>query len=165
MVRCFTISLLLLLVSCHASDSNSPSSSVAQAEAASELQTESFKVQVMNLVNAYRDSKGVVRLIRTSALEEQIQTHMSDITERRMPFGHRGMNDRCRHARTELDSGNACGEIVAKGQKTPQAVFDAWIASPKHRERMIEGRYNRVGVGLAMNEDGHLYWGLLFLQK
>ena len=162
MGRLIVIALTLLLSACHSSSGDSVTEAGLQQATA---QAESYKVQVLNLINSYRDTKGIVRLIRTGALETQIQDHMVDITAGRVGFGHSGMAGRCERAREELAGGNACGEIVAFAQKSPQAVFDAWIASPGHRERISEGRYNRAGVGLAYDADGHVYWGVLFLEK
>lgn len=130
-----------------------------------QAQTEAYKVQVLNLINSYRDSKGVVRLLRTLALENQVQAHTHDMSDRQVAFGHSGMSGRCERSREELGGGNSCGEIVAWGQSTPQEVFDAWIASPQHRERIVQGNYNRAGVGFSLDDNGYAYWGILFLEK
>jgi uncharacterized protein YkwD len=120
---------------------------------------------MVEIVNRHRLSLGLLPLVETDALEEEIQAHADDMADGRSSFGHSGMSDRCAQARAELGGGNACGEIVARGQEDVQAAFDAWLGSPGHKARMEDPRYNRAGVGIAFDGDGRPYWGMLFLQR
>ena len=51
----------------------------------------------------------------------------------------------------------AIGENVAYGQKTVDAVMDAWMNSPDHREHVL-GDFDEVGVAVAVADDGTPYW-------
>ncbi len=45
------------------------------------------------------------------------------------------------------------GENLARGYTTPDAVVNAWMASPSHRENMLSPKYNDVGFAV---ETGNL---------
>jgi len=43
------------------------------------------------------------------------------------------------------------GENIAKGYDNESKLVDAWMASPKHREQILDGRFKYAGVS---NKDG-----------
>ena len=51
------------------------------------------------------------------------------------------------------------GENIAAGQRTPQDVMAAWMASEDHRANIVDCRYTVTGIGL--NDDGW-YWTQMF---
>ena len=53
------------------------------------------------------------------------------------------------------------GENIAKGQKTPSAVVNAWMNSPGHRANILDPSYTKIGVGYEKN--GH-YWTQMFIK-
>lgn len=40
-------------------------------------------------------------------------------------------------------------ENLAEGQQTPEALRDAWMESPAHRENVLEKRFVHTGIGIA----------------
>lgn len=58
----------------------------------------------------------------------------------------------------------AAGENIAYGQKTPQAVMTAWMNSAGHRSNILSTSYSEIGVGLAKNKSGVLYWTQMFIR-
>ena len=52
------------------------------------------------------------------------------------------------------------GENIAYGQRTPQAVVNAWMNSSGHRANILNASYTQIGVGYVAN--GH-YWTQMFL--
>jgi uncharacterized protein YkwD len=52
------------------------------------------------------------------------------------------------------------GENIAMGYTTPQAVVDAWLASPGHRENIERADYVATGVAMAGTEQP--YWAESF---
>lgn len=56
----------------------------------------------------------------------------------------------------------SAGENIARGQKTPQSVVDAWMNSKGHRENILKPSYNTIGVGYV--KDGN-YWTQMFREK
>lgn len=56
----------------------------------------------------------------------------------------------------------SAGENIAKGQKTPQAVVNAWMDSSGHRANILNASFNRIGVGYVANGN---YWTQMFIRR
>lgn len=54
------------------------------------------------------------------------------------------------------------GENIAKGQRTPQEVVNAWMNSDGHRANILNGNYTHIGVGFV--EQGN-HWTQMFIGK
>jgi len=52
------------------------------------------------------------------------------------------------------------GENIAYGQRTPQAVVNAWMNSSGHRANILNANYTQIGVGYVA--DGN-YWTQMFI--
>lgn len=57
---------------------------------------------------------------------------------------------------------NAAGENIAKGQRTPEEVVNAWMNSQGHRENILNGNFTHIGVGYV--EQGN-HWTQMFIGK
>lgn len=55
----------------------------------------------------------------------------------------------------------AAAENIAKGQRTPKAVVDAWMNSSGHRANILNSNYTKIGVGYVA--DGN-YWTQMFIR-
>ncbi len=55
------------------------------------------------------------------------------------------------------------GENIAKGQKSAEAVMNAWMNSQGHRANILRDRYTELGVGYAVDENGTTYWVQMFI--
>ena len=56
----------------------------------------------------------------------------------------------------------SAGENIARGQRTPQAVVDAWMSSEGHRANILNASFTHIGVGYV--SDGK-YWTQMFISK
>ena len=57
----------------------------------------------------------------------------------------------------------SANENIAVGLTTPQAVVDAWMASPDHRRNLLNNSFTQGGVGYTT--DGYVhYWVLILLE-
>ena len=56
----------------------------------------------------------------------------------------------------------ALAENIAGGQRTPEAVVAAWMASPGHRANILNGAYTEIGVGVATGGPLGVYWAQEF---
>ena len=52
------------------------------------------------------------------------------------------------------------GENIAKGQKTPAAVVNAWMNSSGHRANILKSSFTKIGVGYVANGS---YWTQMFI--
>jgi uncharacterized YkwD family protein/spore coat assembly protein SafA len=59
---------------------------------------------------------------------------------------------------------SAAGENIAMGQQSPQAVMTAWMNSPGHRSNILSAAYTQIGVGVAKDSRGVLYWTQQFIK-
>ncbi|KGR91389.1 transporter [Ureibacillus massiliensis 4400831 = CIP 108448 = CCUG 49529] len=57
---------------------------------------------------------------------------------------------------------SAAGENIAKGQRSPQEVVNAWMNSSGHRANILNSSYTHIGVGFV--EDGNI-WTQMFIKK
>ena len=55
------------------------------------------------------------------------------------------------------------GENIAKGQRTPQEVMNAWMNSSGHRANILNANFTKLGVGIAKDSNGRLYWTQMFI--
>jgi uncharacterized protein YkwD len=120
--------------------------------------------QYLTLLNNHRSRMGLRPLELSPNIEQAALIHAQDMGQGRRAFGHGGWQDRCQKIRRELGQGNACGEVIARGQETPEDVFSAWLKSPGHR-RIIEGAaYTHTGLGFVRGKDGSIYWTQILLE-
>ena len=54
----------------------------------------------------------------------------------------------------------SAGENIAKGQRTPQAVVNAWMNSSGHRANILNSTYTKIGVGYVAEGN---YWTQMFI--
>ncbi len=55
----------------------------------------------------------------------------------------------------------SAGENIAKGQKTAEAVFNAWMNSEGHRANILSSNFTQMGIGVT---DGSTkYWCQMFI--
>lgn len=59
---------------------------------------------------------------------------------------------------------SAAAENIAKGQRTPAEVMNAWMNSPGHRANILSRSVTHIGVGAAKAKNGTLYWTQMFLK-
>ena len=52
------------------------------------------------------------------------------------------------------------GENIAYGQRTPQAVVNAWMNSSGHRANILSSSYTQIGVGYVASGN---YWTQMFI--
>lgn len=55
------------------------------------------------------------------------------------------------------------GENIAMGQTTPEQVMNGWMNSPGHRANILNANFTQIGVGVAKNLSGRLYWTQQFI--
>jgi uncharacterized YkwD family protein/spore coat assembly protein SafA len=59
---------------------------------------------------------------------------------------------------------SAAGENIASGQKSPQEVVRSWMNSLGHRANILSPSFTEIGVGVAKNSKGVLYWTQMFIR-
>ncbi|HIU67844.1 MAG TPA: CAP domain-containing protein [Candidatus Caccomorpha excrementavium] len=141
-----------------------PGADVPDAEApdSSEdsVQDTSFAAQVVKLVNEERKKAGLSELTVDLKVQSAANVRAKEIVS---SFSHTRPDGRqFSTALTEAGvSFRGSGENIAWGQRTPEAVMQAWMNSSGHRANILNARYTSIGVGYYV-VNGTPYWTQLF---
>lgn len=57
------------------------------------------------------------------------------------------------------------GENIAAGQRSPEAVMEAWMNSPGHRQNIMNPNYTHIGVGYVSGGSYQHYWTQQFVGR
>lgn len=122
----------------------------------------SYVDEVIRLVNVERNKEGLSSLSKNVTLCEAAQTRASEIIT---VFDHtRPDGTSCFTVTDDYKiKWTAIGENIAKGQKSPQEVVEAWMNSPGHRANILNSNFNQIGVGVVQS-GGYYYWAQLFIR-
>jgi uncharacterized protein YkwD len=131
-----------------------------------------FESELLRLVNDYRLVLNLAPLIPSTRLGDAARAHARHMIEHHF-ISHVSPEGLLAGERLSLlhVDWTAVGENIASAYSTPQAVFDAWMASPTHRARIEDERFTHAGVGYALDAhptadfaDVH-YWAMAFLKR
>lgn len=122
------------------------------AQPTSDPGTLTFETELLRLVNAHRVARGLNALVDSSALRGLARGHSRHMIEHRF-FDHAAPEswvpgDRLSEAGIDW---TRVGENIATGYATPQAVFEAWLLSPSHRENLEGEAWTHAGPGYAQD--------------
>lgn len=121
---------------------------------------QAFTKEVLRLVNVERAKVGLNPVTTTSALEKAAFIRAKEIKQ---TFAHtRPDGTSCFTVLKDLNiSYQACGENIAYGQRTPEAVMNAWMNSPGHKANILSSNFGKLGVGCYI-VNNTVYWTQLF---
>ena len=134
------------------------------AQAAVSVKTEGvshndYEWEVLRLTNVERSKEGLNLLSMPQPLQEACDIREPELMEL---FDHyRPDGTDCFTAIESRFKNNAgyLGENIAKGQRNPAQVVDAWMNSPGHRANILNGNFGYLGVGYYSNGNA---WVQLF---
>jgi hypothetical protein len=120
-----------------------------------------FESDVIDLVNVERQAEGLHPLAYDARLTAAARLHSQDMAEQNY-FDHDSLDGTKFYERI-LDAGydySTCGENIAAGYGSPEAVVDAWMNSSGHRANILNPSFCDIGVGYV-NVSGsafQYYW-------
>ena len=122
-----------------------------------------FESEVIRLVNAERAKYGLSELKEDWQLSRVARYKSEDMRENKY-FSHISPTygspfEMIKNFGIPYKS---AGENIAKGQKTPAAVVNAWMNSSGHRKNILSTSFTHIGVGYADNGN---YWTQMFISK
>ncbi|WP_428908806.1 CAP domain-containing protein [Niallia sp. Krafla_26] len=108
----------------------------------------SFEEEVARLVNAERAKNGLRPLTHRADVKNVAEKKAMDMINSNY-FSHTSPNygSPFDMLKTFGISYRSAGENIAKGQRSPQEVMNAWMNSSGHKANILNGRYNGIGVG------------------
>jgi uncharacterized YkwD family protein len=120
----------------------------------------SFEEQVVQLVNQQRAKAGLKSLTHRADVKNVAQKKAQDMINSNY-FSHTSPNygSPFDMLKTFGISYSYAGENIAKGQKTPQLVMNAWMNSSGHRANILKPEYDAIGVGYY-----HGAWVQMFIK-
>ncbi len=135
---------------------------VAEKPAEDVTKASSVSDKVLEIVNRERAANGLSALKLDTALSKVAQAKAEDMLKNNY-FSHTSptYGSPFEMLKTFGISYRSAGENIAKGQKTPESVMQAWMASSGHRKNIL-GNYTRLGVGYV-NKNGVTYWVQMFI--
>jgi len=116
--------------------------------------TLTFETELTRLVNDFRVSKGLNPLVDSPPMRDVARAHSRHMIVHRF-FSHTSPEGLSPGDRLTLDgtAWTSVGEDIAAGYATPQAVFDAWLASPGHRANIESDQWTHTGAGYALDRE------------
>ena len=120
-----------------------------------------YEQEVIRLVNEIRAQNGLSALTYNWELSRVARYKSHDMVDNRY-FSHTSptYGTPFQMIRSFGLSYRSAGENIAYGQRTPQAVVNAWMNSSGHRANILSSSYTQIGVGYVAN--GH-YWTQMFI--
>ena len=122
-----------------------------------------YEAEVVRLVNEARKKEGLSPLTHDWELSRVARYKSQDMKDNKY-FAHQSptYGSPFEMIKAFGISYKSAGENIAKGQRTPQAVFNSWMNSSGHRQNILNPNYTRIGVGYV--KDGN-YWTQIFIRK
>lgn len=124
--------------------------------------------QVIAGINAKREAAGVAAVTYDVTLTDMAQVRASENAANDYFVIENGKHKRPdgRNASSiceDYGQRGSFGEIMGRYQETPDEIVTGWYNSASHYACMTSSKYNRVGVGIAADSEGYLYWVAIFM--
>lgn len=122
-----------------------------------------FIADVIDLTNEVRRRNGLPPLIADMSLQKAAQLKSEDMAQAH-DLSHQSSTYGSPFEMLQ-DFGieyEVAAENITQGQVSPQEVMDSWMASPGHRQNILNEDITHIGVGYVTS--GH-YWTQLFIKK
>ena len=125
-------------------------------------------MEVIDRINSERVAAGAAPVVYDAVLNTMAQVRASENADNDYFVIENGKHKRPdgRNASSICsDYGQAgyFGEVMGRYQTSPAEIVDGWHNSATHYACMTSTKYNRVGVGIAADSEGYLYWVAIFM--
>lgn len=122
-----------------------------------------YESEVVRLVNEARAKNGLKPLTHDWELSRVARYKSQDMRDNKY-FSHTSpvYGSPFQMIKNFGISYRSAGENIAYGQRTPQAVVNAWMNSSGHRANILNASFTHIGVGYV--KDGN-YWTQMFIRK
>jgi uncharacterized protein YkwD len=118
------------------------------------------ELETMKLINDYRVSVGLNALKKINHISFKSEEHDEYMIANNV-VNHNDFVARSENI-IEVLGAKKVGENIAYNYSSPQAVFNAWLNSPAHKEN-IEGDFTNFGIAIRSNPaTGKMYYTNIF---
>ncbi|WP_407692007.1 CAP domain-containing protein [Radiobacillus deserti] len=134
-------------------------------EQSASFKVNAFEQEVVKLTNKERQKKGLQPLKLSEELSKVARTKSQDMVNKNY-FSHQSPTygspfDMMKQFGISY---RTAGENIAKGQRTPASVVQAWMNSEGHRANILNKNFTQIGVGFVETK-GTTYWTQMFIGK
>lgn len=125
-------------------------------------QAQNYEMEVVRLTNVERSKNGLKALTNNWELQRVAGYKARDMTDRNY-FSHNSptYGSPFNMMKSFGIRYSSAGENIAKGQKTPQQVVNAWMNSSGHRANILNSNYTQIGVGYDSRSNS---WVQMFIR-
>ncbi|MCH5187903.1 MAG: hypothetical protein J1F63_05825 [Oscillospiraceae bacterium] len=144
-------------------DSNTRTVIISSSDDETDDTITGYATRVLELVNEERAKEGLGPLKLDKDLCAVAKMHCDDMAKRNF-FDHINPDGKSPFDRMN-DYGifyMAAGENIASGQRSPEAVMNAWMNSPGHRANILSEDFGKIGVGYAEGGKYGTLWAQCF---
>jgi uncharacterized protein YkwD len=129
---------------------------------ADELKLTKDELAVVELTNKERKACGLCELTPNPQLFEAARTHTLNMaSQNKLQHTLDGKSAGERVRAVGYRSGGT-GENIAWNQRSATDVVRCWMNSAGHRANILNAGYTEIGIGIAYNSKGELYWTQVF---
>ncbi|MDQ6786409.1 MAG: CAP domain-containing protein [Acidobacteriota bacterium] len=125
---------------------------------------------VFDLINKKRAEFGLSPVAWSDDLERLAHAYSNDMATNNF-FSHQGLDGKMVNNRADamgITRWHSLGENIAynRGYASPaESVVESWMKSAGHRENILNNRWQKSGVGIAVTPEGAYYFTQVFLRK
>ena len=124
---------------------------------------ETWRTELLQLVNQERVKAGLGSLTQNDILEAQATQYACEMIQGAF-FGHVNpltgtyLTDRSEEFGYDYRKVGENLAAVPPEDCTPQAVMDYWMSSPSHRMNILEPDFTEIGIGIRTGGEFGTYW-------
>ena len=144
-------------------DSNQQDVEEQRTEQTNDSTLSEFEQQVVDLTNAEREKHGLAPFQIDETLSKVARVKSQDMADNNY-FSHQSPTYGSPFEMMQQFgvTYRAAGENIAKGQRSPEQVVNAWMNSEGHRANILNANFTHIGVGHVANGN---YWTQQFIGK
>lgn len=105
-----------------------------------------YEARVLDAVNAQRVAYGYAEVQSWGCIDRYARSWADRLADTQV-LVHRSMMSMLRGC-----SATRTAENLASGDISPERVVELWMASPGHRQNLLDGRLTRVGVAATRSQ-------------
>lgn len=122
-----------------------------------------YEKEVVRLVNEIRAERGLKELTYNWELSRVARYKSQDMKDNKY-FSHTSpvYGTPFQMMKNFGITYRSAGENIARGQRSPQEVVNAWMNSSGHRANILSTSFTQIGVGYVANGN---YWTQMFIGK
>jgi uncharacterized protein YkwD len=132
----------------------------------SALQLSADEKKLVDLINQIRQQEKLEALVPNPVLFKVARAHSANMARQRRP-GHvldgKNPSDRLREANYHFaENWENFHYGSGKGSSTPEGAIKGWMGSPGHRANILRKTVREIGIGIARDDGGTVYYTAVF---